>query len=200
MKSHSILYLAVALVSASVNAEVYKCGNGAKAVYQQHPCENAPNKPPMKIKDISKERQLEAQKETEAHLAEDEQRRKTEQAERDKERALQIEEAKAKELRRQTDAIMEQTEALRNPPLPNTYTTPYMPFYRYPYDQHDIPRRRYDDWSGQKHGYPHEQWDGHQHGHRHEQRDKREQPNSNEQWWINPKHDMNDQWWMKKRR
>ena len=189
MKFHTLLYVVTtALGAASANADVYKCGNGAKAVYQQHPCENAPNKPPMKIKDISKERQLEAQEETEAHLAEEEKRRKTEQAERDKERALQIEEAKAKELSRQTNAIREQTEALRNTPAQNTYTSPYMPFYQYPYDQRDIPRRRHDDWSGQEHGRPHEQGDG------------REQPNSNEQWWMNPKHDMNDQWWMKKRR
>jgi hypothetical protein len=188
MKSHSFLYLAVALLTASAHAEVYKCGNGGKAVYQQQPCENAPNKPPMRIKDISKERQLEAQKETKAHLAEEEQRRKTEQAERDKERALQIEEVKAKELSRQTNAIREQTEALRNTPLPNTYRAPYMPFYRNPNDQRDIPRRRHDEWDGQEHG------------HRHEQRDGREQPNRNEQWWMNPKHDMNDQWWMKKRR
>ena len=187
MKSHTFLYLAVALLSASAHAEVYKCGNGGKAVYQHHPCENAPNKPPMKIKDISKERQLEAQKQTNAYLAEEEQRRKTDRAERDKERALQIEEAKAKELSRQTNAIREQTEVLRNAPAPNTYTSPYMPFYRYPYDQRDIPRRR-DDWSEQEHGRPHERGDG------------REQPNSNEQWWMNPKHDMNDQWWMKKRR
>jgi len=82
MKSHSFLYLylAVTLFPASANAEVYKCDNGAKAVYQQQPCENTPNKPPMKIKDISKERQLEAQKETHAHLAEEELRKKAEQA------------------------------------------------------------------------------------------------------------------------
>ncbi len=189
MKFHTLLYVVTtALGAASANADVYKCGNGAKAVYQQHPCENAPNKPPLKIKDISKERQLEAQKQTNTYLAEEEQRRKTEQAERDKERALQIEEAKAKELSRQTNAIREQTEALRNAPAPNTYTSPYMPFYRYPYDQRDIPRRRHEDWSGQEHSRPHEQGDG------------REQPNRNEQWWMNPKHDMNDQWWIKKRR
>ena len=187
MKSHSFLYLAVALLTASAHAEVYKCGNGGKAVYQQQPCENAPNKPPMRIKDISKERQLEAQKETEAHLAEEEQRRKTEQAERDKERALQIEEAKLKEIQRQTKAIREQTEALKKAPISDIYQEPYWPFYGYPYGQRDMRRPGHDEWGGRKQDYPHDY------------RDKREQPDMNEQWWMNPRHDMNDQWWMNPR-
>lgn len=176
MKYQAVLYLATAALTAtSVNAEVYKCGNGAKAVYQQLPCEHDPHKPPMAIKDISKERQLAAQKETKAHLEKEKQRQKEKQAELDKERALQIEEAKIKETQRQTNAIRLQTEALRNTPISNTYSSPYWPLYGYPYDLH--------------HQRPHQVWNA--------PRSQPQQPNINEQWWMNPNRDMNDQWWMK---
>lgn len=189
MKYHSFLYLTTAiLVIASAKAEVYKCGNGGKAVYQQQPCENAPHRPPMKLKDISKERQVDAQRETKERLEMEKQRQKEKQAEQDKERALQIEEAKIKETRRQTNAIREQTEALKKAPISDTYTEPYWPFYGYPYGQRDMRRRGHDEWGGgRKQDYPHDY------------RDRREQPDMNEQWWMNPRHDMNDQWWMNPR-
>ena len=186
MKYRAFLYLATTvLTTTAVNAEVYKCGNGAKAVYQQLPCKHDPHKPPMAIKDISKERQLAAQKETKAYLEKEEQRQKEKQAELDKERARQIEEAKIMETQRQTNAIRQQTEALRNAPISNTYSAPYWPIYGYPYGQHDF---------GQQ---GHDRWDGHKQDHPHDNRDNRTQPNMNEQWWMNPNRDMNDQWWMK---
>jgi hypothetical protein len=193
MKFRSFLYLVPAtLVTASVHAEVYKCGNGAKTVYQQQPCENEPTKLPMQIKDISKQRQLEAQIETKTRLAEEVQRQKTEQTERAQEKALQIEEAKAKAISRQTEAIKEQTEILRKPVTPNYYTAPSLPFpfygYRYYQQSPGNPRR----WNDEE--------DRHQHHPPHKQTDQREQHNMNEQWWMNPKHDMNEQWWMRKRR